>query len=142
MSKESYTVVAAPLVNLTGEVRYKHIRLNVWDIVKGDHIHNKGGVTLAYRYLTPVELAKALGAESALVKGPAIVVGFAGCSFADNFDRQLGRVISRQRLAKSRVVITGEENIRRLMTAKDPMNVADILFGAMRAQGIRLELCA
>jgi len=142
MSKESYTVLAAPLKGLTGEVRFKHIRLNVWDLERGDHIHNKGGVTLAYKYLTPTEVAKALGAEVALAEEPAIAVGFAGCSFADNFDRKLGRIISRQRLATSRVIISGVEPIRRLMVAKDPAHVADILFGAMRAQGIRLELCA
>lgn len=136
--KESYTLLAAPLQYLTGEVRYKHLRLQVWNLENGDHTYNKGGVTIAYRYLTDAEKARALGREDEL----AIVVGFAGCSYADNFDRKIGREISERRLQKSQVVITGEVNIKRLMTATDPAYVLNILEGAMRAQGLRLELCA
>lgn len=138
MSKQSYTVLSAPLQYLTGEVRYKHLRLHVWDLEKGDHVYNKGGVTIAYRYLTPAETNRALGVNNEM----AIVVGFAGCSWEDNFDRTLGRSIASKRLAKSQVVISGEQNIKRLMTASDPIYVTDILSKPMQVQGLRLELCA
>lgn len=135
--KDDVKVLPAPIGNMTGEVRYKHLRLQVWDANHGDHTYNKGGVTLAYKYLTAEESVRALGREVQ----PAILVGFAGCSWNDNFDRKLGREIASKRLEKSQVVIGGEDNIRRLMIATDPMQVADLLDAAMAAQGLRLGLC-
>ena len=103
-----------------------------------EQTYNKGGVTIAYRYLTGAEAERATGLDIQ----PAILVGFAGCSWADNFDRKLGREIAEKRLEKSQVVITGERTIKRLMVADDPMHVADILAEPMAAQGLRLGLCA
>lgn len=138
MSKVSYTALAAPMQYLSGEVRYKHLRLQVWDERMYEKTYNKGGITIAYRYLTGDETERAIGLDIQ----PAILVGFAGCSWADNFDRKLGREIASKRLEKSQVVITGERTIKRLMTATDPMHVADILVEPMAAQGLRLGLCA
>lgn len=138
----SYIVLPKPLWGLDGEVRYKHIRLLVWDSRFDEIVYNKGGVTLAYRYLSPTELAEVLGAGSPGIEQAAIVVGFAGCSLEDNFDRTLGRSIAMKRLVRSQVVIMGESAIRRVMTATDPLQVADVLTGPMKAQGLRLELCA
>lgn len=138
MSKDSHIVLNAPIEGLTGEVRYKHLRLKVWDGGNYEQTYNKGGVTIAYRYLTGEETQQAMGLDIQ----PAILVGFAGCSWADNFDRKLGREIAAKRLDKSQVVITGVETIKRLMVANDPMDVAGILAGAMAAQGLRLGLCA
>lgn len=142
IQQDRYFVLSAPLQGLDAEVRFKHIRLRVWDERMFEVTYNKGGVTLAYKYLSPLDLAQVFGAESPWVEVPAIVVGFAACSVADNFDRALGRSIAAKRLAKSQVVIVGEFNIRRLMTATDPLDVQDILAGAMKAQGLRIELCA
>lgn len=141
MIKESYKVLTSPLQYLTGEVRFKHLRIQVWDSEVGEQTYNKGGVTIAYRYLNDSEKVRALGEGHPGIMDPAIVVGFAGCSFADNFDRKTGRAIAEQRLQKSQVVITGERNIKRLMTAVDPANVSDILAEPMQAQGLRYELC-
>lgn len=140
--QQSFIVSPVKLQNLTGEVRYKHIRLRVWDERMNEIVYNKGGVTLAYRYLSPTELAQVLGEEEPVQGAQAIVVGFAACSVADNFDRFIGRIIAQRRLAKSQVVIPGEFNIRRLLTATDPLDVQDILADSMKAQGLRLELCA
>lgn len=103
-----------------------------------EQTYNKGGITIAYRYLTGDEAERVTGLDIQ----PAILVGFAGCSWADNFDRKVGRSIAEQRLAKSQVVITGERTIKRLMTATDPMHVADILGEPMATQGLRIGLCA
>lgn len=132
---QSVTVLTAPIKNLSGEVRFKHLRLIFWGSVES--VHNKGGVSIACRYLTPEESSEILGSPVA-----AIHVGLAGCSWNDNFDREVGRDIAKKRLAESQVLIVGEKPIFRLMVAKDPLEVADILGKAMEAQGLRLGNCS
>ncbi|MNL66985.1 hypothetical protein D3C87_1915280 [compost metagenome] len=72
---------------------------------------------------------------------PAIFIGFGACSYEDNFCRKLGRKTAEKRLLDSKVVLAGERNIRKLLSAADPYDVIDFLPEAMAAQGLRLSLC-
>lgn len=128
-----------PVFKLSGEVRYKHLRLVTINLeTDEEEVYNQGGITLAYQRLTDAELELILGSTAE----PAILVGFAGCSLDDNYDRKLGRQIAELRLAVSKDVIVGKGYIERLMRAREPVEVADVIFGPMAGQGVRFEACA
>ncbi|MDX9668745.1 hypothetical protein [Pseudomonas sp. P8_250] len=127
------------IAHIPSEVRFKHLRTVAIDYLSmEEEIYNKGGITVAYRYLSSEELLELLGVDTI----PAIIVGFAGCSWADNFSRHMGRRIALERLATSEVIIAGEDSITKLMTASEPYQVQDVITGPMAVQGIRFELCA
>lgn len=127
------------LTHLPEEVRFKHLRLVTMDFdTMYEEVYNKGGITVAYRYLYSDELIELIGTDTI----PAILVGFAGCSYDDNFSRKLGRDIALKRLENSKVIIAGDDYISRLMTATEPREVHDVLLEPMAAQGLRFELCA
>lgn len=140
MTEANRTVVlSAPVERLNGETCYKHLRLKVLDFATyQEEIYNHGGITVAYKHLTNEELVRYLGTDAE----PAVAVGFAGCSLADNYDRAHGRFHAEVRLAKTKVLIVGERYITRLVTAGDAWIVSDFIIEPMAAQGIRYENCA
>lgn len=133
----SVKVPTKPINGAEGEIRYKHLRTVVMSLGDEDEVYQRGGVTLAYRYLTSNELRELVGTDVY----PAIIVGFAGCSMADNFDKKKGRQIAEDRLKQSQVVILGADEIKTVMTAKDAYDTQHILAGPMAAQGLRIEVC-
>jgi hypothetical protein len=140
LSQVSVSVpVLKKIEHIQKEVRYKHLRTVSIDFMSmEEEIYNKGGITVAYRYLSSEEMIELMGVDHI----PAIIVGFAGCSWADNFSRHMGRKIALERLATSEVIIAGEDSIAKLMTASEPFQVQDVIAGPMAVQGIRFELCA
>lgn len=126
------------LAEVPSEVRYKHLRVFSLDFETFyDEVYNRGGITVAYRYLTSEELIELIGTDII----PAILVGFAGCSIEDNFARHVGRKIAAERLKDSNVIIAGDDYIERLMTASEVREVREVLEAPMAAQGLRFDLC-
>lgn len=137
--KDRTVVLTNPVTRLKGEKCYKHLRLKVMDFETYDEvIYNHGGFTVAYRHLDNEELVRYLGSDAE----PAIAVGFAGCSLADNYDRRYGRTLAEMKLAKTKVLIVGERYIQRLVTAGDAWIVSDFIVEPLAAQGIRYANCA
>jgi len=138
MSKiASVKLTGKQIAGIDGEIRYKHLRTVIYNFADNSEVYQRGGVTIAYRYLTPEELVDLVGTD----QYPAIIVGFAGCSMTDNFDKKKGRQIAEDRLKGSQVVILGADQIKRVMVAQDTYDVRDVLEGPMLAQGLRVDLC-
>lgn len=138
MSKiASVKLTGKQVAGIDGEIRYKHLRTVIYNFADNSEVYQRGGVTIAYRYLTSEELVELVGTD----QYPAIIVGFAACSMSDNFDKKKGRQIAEDRLNGSQVVILGADQIKRVMVAQDTYDVRDVLEGPMLAQGLRVELC-
>lgn len=119
---------------MTDEIRYKHYRNIGYDFGQDEHFFNKGGVTIAYVYI-PDDCHVYEGQQ-------AILIGFAACSLDDNFDKKKGREIAEDRLFNLPVALVGTQEIRELLSASEPYEVAELLGPMMQSRGLRLDLCA
>jgi hypothetical protein len=129
---------AEPLNPLAGNIRYKHLRNHKRCWRTGTRLpDNNGGFTIAYRHLSDEELVQVVGTDTI----PGILVGFAGCSYEDNFDKLVGREIALMRLMQSRDIILGSEAIHKLLLARSSHEAYDVLYRPLAHQGIRYDLC-
>lgn len=120
------------------DIGFKHFRnFNYNDFLQPTGVSGKGGVTVAYRHLTEEELVS----NGLPVDTPAIFVGFAACSSADNYDKKQGRKLATQRLAVSKNIFAGDDLLDTLIRNDELAEVEYFISGSMISQGLRVELC-